>query len=743
MSAPNPPTVNELPLSGNGTLDFQWYAPDSGAPVDSYTLSYTDELGNSGSYPGLTGTYAQITGLVNGRTYTFNVTAVNTNGSSTAVYFIPFQPGSAVPSIVPSTSVTKVEPNNMLVSWTGATATDATIFWYVIESQSNNASDPVISRTAGGTQRSLLIDGLNPDSTYSFSIQAVNCPGYGPATTTSSIAFVDPGEAKLATYMGMSASTMNATTVHVDINGNVYMRVYAAATSALSIYNYSSSPVSGGAVQTTLYGTITGLSGQTSYLIKYNSTGQVQWATILPNLVEKLLNEVPPLTTDSDGNIYVVGNAISLTVYSYSSLTAGAIVTTTFGSYNFNSGNASYPGIYLIKYNSSGVAQWVTVIRNSGNSPEFIYPNVRCDSQNNAYVGFSGSSAAGDAVFYNYTSVTSGTINVTEFGRYTFSAYAGFLVKYNSSGTTQWVSALENIAADVSCHTALTIDSNDFIYFGAQAGVSRTATIKSYSSKSGTTISMSTFGSYAIGATGWFIVVKYNSSGVAQWSTYIISSLVSRLNLMTDSSNNVIVANTANGAQTITIYRNTSGSGTGVTVYGTITITANAPYIVKYNSSGTVQWATYIKSGGTIGLSSVDSSNNVYISCNVSNAISPQNYTSAPSGGGAVGLTQYGNIPYAGGTGDDTYLVKYDSSGITQWGTRIAGTTTDRRPDCATDATGNVYITGIYTSNPLTIMNFTAAPVNSTANATLETYGTLPDFSTSGGENVFLVKYVR
>ncbi len=746
MSAPNPPTVNELPLSGNTTLDFQWYAPQSGASVESYTLSYTDSLGNSGSYTGFTGTYAQITGLVNGRTYIFNVTAVNGNGSSAAVYFIPFQPGSAAPSIVPSVSASTVGQNNILVSWTGATASDATIFWYVIESQSNNISDPIISRTAGGTQRSLLIDQfINTESIYTFTIRAVNCPGYGPPTTSASIGFVNPGGARLATYMGMSASSINASTVHVDNNGNVYMRVAAAATSTLSIYNYSSSPVSGGAVQTTLYGTITGLNSQTNYLIKYNSTGQVQWATILPNLSEKLLNEVPPLTTDSDGNIYVVGNSTLINVYSYTSLTAGAVVTTLFGSYDFSSGNTSYPGIYLIKYNSSGVVQWVTIVRNASNSPEFVYPNVRCDSLNNVYVGFSGSSIGDTVVFYNYTSVTGTTINVTEFGRYSFTptnTYAGFLVKYNSSGVAQWASAIENLAAsgDVGpTHTALAIDSNNFVYFGAQCTSNRTVTIKNYASKSGTTITMTNFGSYTH-TTSAFTLVKYNSSGIGQWSTYVTAPLSSRLNLMTDSGNNIIIANTTSGGQTVTIYRNTNGSGTGVTIYGTITTTSTSPYIVKYNSSGTVQWATYIING-TIGLTSVDSSNNIYIACDVNGAISPQNYTSAPSGGGAVGLTQYGNIPYSGGTANDCYLVKYNSAGITQWGTRIAGTTGDRRPDCAIDTSGNVYITGIYTSNPVTISNFSAAPINSSANATLTTYGTLPDFSTSGGENVFLVKY--
>jgi hypothetical protein len=699
------------------------------------------------SYPAET-TQALVTGLTNGTFYEFTIFATNANtNSGPSERFISFSPGSSEPGPPISTIATAVGTNSAIVTWSPPTVLpDSPINWYVIRSSSSSQSDPVLEATADGVlQRSYLINGLNRESVYQFLIYSVNCPGYSLPATTGAIAFYEPGQAKLATYMGMNTSTINATTVAVDSDGNVYMRIFTNATNAVSIYNYSSAPIGGGEVQTTLYGTITALNNQRSYLIKYNSDGQVQWATILPNMEEKFLNELPALAIDSDGNIYIVGNfAQNSNIYSYSSLTGGAIVTSTFGLLTLEGGNSSYPSIYLIKYNSSGVAQWGTSIKNSGNSPEFLFPSVKVDASNNPIVGFSGSSGTGNAIFNNYSTVTSGNVIVTEFGRYSFSNYIAFVVKYNSSGTVQWVSAIENIGTQFFVPTSLGVDSTNSVYLGATVDSSRTITIKSYSSKSGSppVISMSTFGSIATGGTA-IILAKFNSSGTGLWATYIQSDVsLARQYIFCDSNNNVLFYNTWSG--TVTFRSNTSGSGVSTTVYGTIALGGVAPYFVKYNSSGTIQWASYIKSSGStvIGLPGIDSFDNIYIACQGSSTIAPQNYSSPPSGGGAVGLTQYGNVPFATGSGNDCYLIKYNSAGSVVWATRIAGTLDDRRPDCFADTNGNVYVTGIYASNPITISNFSAAPVNSNANTTLTTFGTLPDFSTGGGENVFLVKYV-
>ncbi len=745
MPVPGVPNIYTLPFSTSNTMEFNWSpGTDNGNPITSYVLTIPPDSRTFTIPPDWR--YYTVDNLSAAVTYYPTLAASNSDGLGPSSNFREFQCGDVPPTAISTISVTTSGSSSALISWTPPPILpDATVFWYYIQGQSTNPSDPILTASADGLrQTSLLVSGLNTNSVYSFIVRPVNCPGYGPLSTSATVTFYNPGQAKLATYMGMNTSTINATTVAVDSDGNVYMRIFTNATNAVSIYNYSSAPIGGGEVQTTLYGTITALNNQRSYLIKYNSDGQVQWATILPNMEEKFLNELPALAIDSDGNIYIVGNfAFNSNIYSYSSLTGGAIVTTTFGLLNLEGGNASYPSIYLIKYNSSGVAQWGTSIKNSGNSPEFLFPSVKVDASNNPIVGFSGSSLTGNAVFNNYSTVTSGNVIVTEFGRYSFSNYIAFVVKYNSSGTVQWVSAIENIGTQFFVPTSLGVDSTNSVYLGATVDSSRTITIKSYSSKSGTppVISMSTFGSIATGGTA-IILAKFNSSGTGLWATYIQSDVsLARQYIFCDSNNNVLFYNTWSG--TVTFRSNTSGSGVSTTVYGTISLGGVAPYFVKYNSSGTIQWATYIKSSGStvLGLPGIDSFDNIYIACQGSATIAPQNYSSPPSGGGAVGLTQYGNVPFATGSGNDCYLIKYNSAGSVVWATRIAGTLDDRRPDCFADTNGNVYVTGIYASNPITISNFSAAPVNSNANTTLTTFGTLPDFSTGGGENAFLIKY--
>ena len=136
--------------------------------------------------------YAAVTGLTNGVLYTTTLEATNDSGSTygPAASFRPFEPGNGVPGEPASASaVSGPDYTTAVVSWTPPSPLpNSTIFWYTIVSSSSNPSDPVIKRTGNGvTQTSLLITGLNATSTYTFSVRAVNCPGYGPAVVTNSV----------------------------------------------------------------------------------------------------------------------------------------------------------------------------------------------------------------------------------------------------------------------------------------------------------------------------------------------------------------------------------------------------------------------------------------------------------------------------------------------------------------------------------------------------------------------------
>jgi hypothetical protein len=122
-----------------------------------------------------------------------------------------------------------------------------------------------------------------------------------------------------------------------------------------------------------------------------------------------------------------------------------------------------------------------------------------------------------------------------------------------------------------------------------------------------------------------------------------------------------------NYAQTVTFYNSNDTS------FGTLTdaVGTGGFYVVKYNSSGTVQWIVSTGSFfGEVYRISIDSSANVYI-----------------TGQGSGGYT--------------CIIQKRNSGGTLQWTAR--GTATSLGIDIASRGIGNVYVTGYYSTAALTL----------------------------------------
>ena len=109
-------------------------------------------------------------------------------------------------------------------------------------------------------------------------------------------------------------------------------------------------------------------------------------------------------------------------------------------------------------------------------------------------------------------------------------------------------------------------------------------------------------------------------------------------------------------------------------------------FLVKFNSSGARQWGTYYGATGyETGYScATDASGNVYLA----------GFTSSTTGIATTGSHQ---TTFGGGSRDG-FLVKFNSSGSRQWGTYFGGTAIEGGYSCATDASGNVYLSGFTTS---------------------------------------------
>ena len=142
-------------------------------------------------------------------------------------------------------------------------------------------------------------------------------------------------------------------------------------------------------------------------------------------------------------------------------------------------------------------------------------------------------------------------------------------------------------------------------------------------------------------------------------------------------------------------------------------------FLVKFNTSGVRQWGTYY--GGTQEDYSVscdiDSDNNVYIA----------GYTVSLTGEGIETSGSYQEYNFGN---FDAFLVKFDPSGVRQWGTYFGGPGGDFALSCKTDLSNNIYLTG-YTNSLSNISTYGVQQQNHATGAS-DNDGFLAKFNSSG-----------
>ena len=364
--------------------------------------------------------------------------------------------------------------------------------------------------------------------------------------------------------------------------------------------------------------------------------------------------------TDTSGNIYLAGITRS---------TSGIATT---GAHQTNHGG--YRDAFLVKFNSSGVRQWGTYY---GGTREEYGNSCATDASGNIYLSGFTSSTSGMA--------TTGA-HLATFGGGDWDA---FLVKFNSSGVRQWGTYYGGTAGEAAYHCAT--DASGNVYLTGEA-------------KSTTGVATTGAHQTSKGSLEDAFLVKFNSSGVRQWGTYYGGSGNDYgHSCATDASGNVYLAgdarNSTTGIATTGAHKTTRGG-------------VRDAFLVKFNSSGVRQWGTfYGGTGDDKGRScATDASGNIYLS----------GYTRSTSGIATTGAHQ----TTFGGATEDAFLVKFNSSGVRQWGTYYGGTSNEIGYSCATDASGNIYLSG-YTRSTSGI---------ATTGAHQTTYG-------GGLNDAFLVKF--
>jgi Beta-propeller repeat len=351
-------------------------------------------------------------------------------------------------------------------------------------------------------------------------------------------------------------------------------------------------------------------------------------------------------TTDAMGNVYVTGS------FSSATLTLGSI-TLTNTSINFD--------VFVVKYNSSGVVLWA--VKGSGGGAE-SGNGIAVDGNGNVYVTgqFDFTTAFGSTTLTN----PNGDFDV-------------FVVKYNSSGVVQWaVKGGGFLGTDVG--KSIAVDGSGNVYV--------TGNFTSLTAIFGTTtLTNSNFPSDFQNSD--VFVVKYNSSGMVQWA-------VKGGGIDNDSGNGIAVDGSGNvyvtGFFVTTVL--------DVVFFGATSLKSSGGsdvFVVKYNSMGVVQWA--IKGGGSGGDGSsgiaIDVSDNIYIT---------GGFSSPTATFGGANLTNIG--------GGDVFVVKYNSSGAVQWAVKGGGSSSDVGTGIAVDGSGNVYVMGKLISTPATFGSSTLTNVN-------------------------------
>jgi hypothetical protein len=745
MSAPSAPQVFHQPLASDQTLEFSWQPPlsDGGEAINGYRITITPAGGSPiVQYPDASALYWKETGLTNNTWYEISLEAGNpTYGYGAAAFFRSFQPGSK-PDYPPASATAAVfGENGALVSWTAPTTLpDATIYWYAVYARSSDPADPEVSAGGDGqTETSIVVEGLNPASSYYFEVYAVNCPGYSPVAVTGTINF---GLASGRNYYGNvfageQATFLTPNQVKKDVSKNTYVIAPYSATERVYLQDASgTSQIESGVSLPP--------SGFSAYLAKYDVNGAVQWATtigIATPTTELTVGSYTPrgLAIDSANNIYTLGTIVRGSTYTLydasgtgqvaSAVTLPVLASDPVGGANF---------MALIKYNSNGQVQWATYVAPNNSATGY---SVTTDASNNVIIA----GLFNISVSYTIPQV-SGTGQADS--SYGFDISGGFagqvLIKYNAAGQVQWATfatsgfSTGTVSTTRTLKTGLVVDTNGDIYWARWAN-EPTPTIYNASGTGQAASSITATGnSFQIST----LLIKYTSTGQAVWAASITGTENALMDLVLDAAANSLymVGYYTAGAQTI---NDASGNGQVPSSVTLPTLTNAAAMLLKFNLSGVCQWATYLNGSGTDTANAVgiDSAGDVYIA---GGYIATATVTVQNVSGSGQAPSSY-TLPLTATSSWNGFLIKYNASGVCQWATTTTNLTTQGvvTGGLHIDASNNIVVGGSYggITSQITLQNasgFGQAPSSYTL---LYTYPEAGPSTSLRATNGYIVQY--
>ncbi len=319
---------------------------------------------------------------------------------------------------------------------------------------------------------------------------------------------------------------------------------------------------------------------------------------------------------DGAGNSYIVGTFDKTITFNTTVLDNGGRV-----------------GLFIAKYNPSGVLQWVVKGAGSG---DFAQPSIAVGSNGEGYVAgsFSGTVSIGLPVLNS----------VGDFDM--------FLLRFDAAGDIKWARRGGGPEADFATGVALDTIVGDCLVTGTFRG----------------TATFDTLGVTSAGLSDVF-VAKYDFLGELKWLARNGSS---------NEDNAVSIAvNQAGSPYIIGHFKGDSlfGDTTGAWMHAGSTI-----FLAKYSSAGIFQWAK--RAGGLsndwVGHLSVDRFGSSYIT------------------GAFADSARFGDTVLKSAGGTDFFVAKYDGLGSPRWVRQGGGRGNDSGFAVTIDELGNTYITGMF-----------------------------------------------
>ena len=473
-----------------------------------------------------------------------------------------------------------------------------------------------------------------------------------------------------------------------------------------------------------------------TYAVNRNIVGNPVLASNIASLTGSNITFAIP---DNQGNVYVGGTFQAFTttsVYLPNATVTGPGTTNSSNTLTnaaiFTPAAAGSNSGFIAKYYSTGGLAWSLPFGNVAAVSNVTVNSCAIDPTNyaNIYVALTYTATAASILINGAQTAaaqTASSVTLPSVSASVSNQTAGALVKINAAGSIQWASVIESTANNET-GISVTVDSTGSPYLVTTYGALATINILNgvlNAPPSGTTVTLPLTGT---GSTA-FALVKYNTSGIALWSTALdvssgVEVAVAAPAIAIDQQSNIYVGGSYSSSTTainVPIIATTSG-GSGAAF--TLPIATNTVgFLAKYTSGGSALWASILGNGATslsasyINYITTSGYNTVYVCGNIISTATTAIYNGVLNTTPASSNQSSFTLPIASTA--TAFIAKYSLTGASQYISYLQGTGACNFNSCAVDSSDvNLYVSGRYIStSAANIVNYngsvtTTVPLN-------------------------------